>query len=268
VRSADRKGKNALTFDYFQDGTGLVGAVGTIEWNDLRGNYWSPDSVDGGYAQVLFPIPTAYTWQTFIYSPFVEHCELDYVAPTLYVYAPGVASVEVSAGSVSHTLLPDPTAPFLYYQVDLPVAVGQAYDLDPMVGGVDWPDFSLTDLSGAIPNGLVITYPSIDGADPPTVPRQFTVQWNGPYDGDGLLLYLERQRYDGTQWISQESVSCWVQDDGSYALPNLWTDWQSDDGVLFYAGRYNEPSNVLLPYNNARSAVLGTYWTVGFLIAN
>ena len=46
------------------------------------------------------------------------------------------------------------------------------------------------------------------------------------------------------------------------------SDWQSGDGVLMYLGRYHEPASVLLPYNNARSEVLGTYWVVGFLVAN
>lgn len=267
IRSADKKGKNELTFRYFMDGNGLVGAVGTLEWDDLRGGYWDPydpNSVDHGYGQVLLSIPSATTWQTWLFSPVVEHCELDYsTVDPLYVYDPGLSSLTLTSGASVITLPGDAVNPFVFWQSNLLVTPGAAYDLAPTAGNPAWPEFSVPGMSGQVPTGLTITSPSLDGSTPARTSRQFTVQWDGPF-GDGVLLYLERQRGGATQ----EVVTCWVQDDGSFALPNLWTDWQTDDGVLFYAGRYNEPSNVLLPYNNARSNVLGIFWTVGYLLAN
>jgi hypothetical protein len=151
------------------------------------------------------------------------------------------------------------------------MSLGTSYDLEPVNGGPTWPDVSLSNLSGEIPSALTLTSPNIDGDTPPRVARQIDLAWNGPYDGEGMLLYLQRQRYDSTMaaWIPQgDEVTCWITDDGSFTVPSLWSDWQTSDGVLMYFGRYHEPGSVVLPYNNARSAVIGTYWVVGYLYAN
>jgi hypothetical protein len=262
-----------LEFQFFQDGAGKIGAIGSIEWNDLRGTYWDAASVDVGVAQVMFTLPTDMGWPELIYSPVIEHCELNYVpADTVYVYDPGLPSIDVTAGATVHTLPSDPTYPYVFFDAGIDVAEGWAYDLEPMSGNATWPDFALSELTGELPSSLDITFPPLDGTTPARVARQFTLQWGPPFDGDGVLVWMVRQRFDDTlptpAWVDQEEVSCWLQDDGSFALPSLWTDWQTDDGILIYVGRYHEPDNVVMPHNNATSAVIGSYWTVGYLLAN
>jgi hypothetical protein len=81
---------------------------------------------------------------------------------------------------------------------------------------------------------------------------------------------MQRMRYDGANFQPQETVSCWLTDDGFHIVPaSSWAAWDtSDDYVYLAVGRANKPQNVILPHNGARSDVMGVYWSVGFLDAD
>jgi len=269
---ATGSGGQGLTFQYYLDGTDQIGAFGTIEWNEIRGSYWASGTVSSGDAEVMFPVPTETSWPELLYAPQIDSCEENYVpANTAYIYDPGLPSIDVSAGSTVHTLPSDADRPFIFFQSGLPVSTGSAYDLEATTGNPEWPGISISHLSGRIPDRVVLTDPDISGATPPYVDPNVALSWNGPYDGDGILVLMDRQRYDENAgaWIDQaDTITCWLADDGSFTVPSLWTDWQTNDGVLLYFGRYREPENTIVPYNNSRSAVVGAYWLVGFLYAN
>ncbi|MEQ1572578.1 MAG: IPT/TIG domain-containing protein, partial [Myxococcota bacterium] len=268
LRAGGALAPSPLEYRYFDDAAGRIGALGMLEWDDLRGNYWDAYSFDRGFAQVMFTYPTDVGWPQLLFSPVIEHCESDYqIDDPVDAYVPGVPAVSLLSGAGALTIPVEAAYPYLYY-AEAPVAPGSDYDLGPMVGGAGWPEFAVANLSGVVPTSMDVTYPPLDGDEPASVDPSYAVQWGGPYDGDGVLLWMQRQRWDGADWIQHEVVTCWVDDDGNFALPNLWTDWQSGDGVLFYIARYREPAGVTLPFNQGDSAVVGAFWTVGFLVAN
>jgi hypothetical protein len=258
-----------LEFMYFEEGAGRIGAIGTVEWNDYRGGYWDTATVDAGFAQVMLSLPTTFQWEEIVYAGLRDTCERDWaLGVTTYVYDPGVATLVLSSGANQLVLPADAVQPYVFFAGDLPVQPGSTYDLQPITGNPNWPDFGVPDLAGTVPTAIAVTTPNIDATAFPIVPSTITLNWSGPFTGDSVLVYMQRMRYDGAAFQPQETVSCWLTDDGAHIVPNMWLDWNTGDDYVYMAvGRASKPQNVILPHNGAFSDVTGVYWSVGFLDA-
>jgi len=63
-----------------------------------------------------------------------------------------------------------------------------------------------------------------------------------------------------------EEVSCVVDDDGSFTIPSsAFAGWSADAQILMLVGRVKEPSGEI-PFNNARSGLVGVQWAAGAMI--
>jgi hypothetical protein len=259
---------DALDFNYYEDATGRIGAIGIVEFGAHRGGYWADTVIDDGWSQVIFTMPTDLGWEHLAYAGGPDRCERDWALDEeIFGYDPELATVELTNGGPPLPLEWDPVA-YGFVSGPLPTEPGAAYDLLPMAGNPDWPAFDVAGLSGTLPTAMDLVSPDIDQDTFASVPESFSLSWQGPYDGDLVLVWMTRQTWDGQAFQAQESVSCWLVDDGAFVVPDLWDDWdESDDYVYFAIGRANRPRGVILPHNNGRSEVLGVYWAVGFLDA-
>ncbi|MEZ4238120.1 MAG: hypothetical protein R3F59_18630 [Myxococcota bacterium] len=260
-----------LDFQYFEDGTGKYGALGTVDWYDYRGGYWDAATVDTGYAQVMLSVPTVNSYAQVSFAGVRDTCERDWsLGVTTYIYDPGVGSITLRDGANQLVLPSVVDQPYIYYGTDLQVQPGNTYDLSPITANPLWPDFGVPQISGTVPSAMVVTSPNIDNGSFPTTPSSITVNWAGPYDGDAVLVRMQRMRWDGNTFQPLERVSCWLTDDGSHIVPaSSWAAWDtSNDYVYMAVGRAYQPQNVILPHNNAQSDVMGVYWSIGFLDAN
>jgi hypothetical protein len=258
---------DALPFRYFEDGSGRIGATGAVEIVTHPGPGWSPDQQDFRRARVLFTQPTDLGWE-HLYAPAVDTCALEHDLDGLIGQSTGLPSISLTDG-IDDLVLPvvDPATAFDFSTQPAALAPGAAFDLLPMVGDPDWPPFEVVELTGAIPEAFSVTAPAIETTAMPVVPPSFPLAWEGPYDGDLVLVSIVRLVYDGdSSWQTFETMSCWARDDGAFVVPDLWTGWSSTDLLLLEVGRANRPDAVL-PHNNARSEVLGVLWVAGFLDA-
>jgi hypothetical protein len=260
-------------YTYWQDGTGLYGMAGTVEWDEYMGGYWTgPTQV--GYADFWFTEPTSLpTWE-LRYSTGMDQCELDYIGPNFNAYLPGSPTLSMSeAGGTAFNVTSDPVDSWYYSAGPLTAAdlkLGAPYTLQPAMGAdPSWPQFTAPDVL-ELPNSMYVTNPVIDAPNAPYINRTFNLQWSGPYTGDYVTLILIHQRWNGAinNWDTLETQTCVLTDDGFFTVPgNQWTSWNASlDGVIIAAGRAMETTGTL-PFNNATSNVLGAYYAIGFGLA-
>ncbi len=271
-----------LRFNSFESASSGFGALGILEWNEPVGDYWADDA-GWGYGQVVFPIGPSPSWTELLYAPAPDSCAREYVGPEVFVYAPNINQIYLEASDAAGTriTLTTPGEDFIYENPDLPsskLVQGADYSLDPMTGDPDWPTWASAETQGfvgTIPAPFSVTSPQLDQANFPETSASFNLAWSGPNNSDAILVLLIRQRwYDAQQaYVTEEVVSCWLNDDGNHAIPNLWSSWlpfdnASDDYdiVITRVGRANLGSSVM-PYNDGSTGVLGTYWVQGALLA-
>ena len=280
VQSEEGASKDPVRFNSFESAQGGFGALGVLEWSHLAGDYWTPESVDWGYSQVVFPIGPAPSWAELLFAPAPETCVRSYTGPTIYVYTPGIDRIFLEASDAAQTRITLTTPvgyDYIYEFMDLPaskVITGADYALDPMTGNPDWPALSAQGLVGTIPSSFNVTDPPLESANFPPVNRSINLAWSGPNNGDAILAVLTRQRWIEAQgtYVVQESISCWLDDDGNHTIPDLWTDWlpfgvnNDYDIVAIDVARVNSGSTTL-EHNDGLSGVLGSYWVRGVGLA-
>jgi hypothetical protein len=145
------------------------------------------------------------------------------------------------------------------------VAPGESYDLEPSGA---WDGLVFDDLT-EVPVGLQIQSPELDVDVPRRVERQFAIEWDRAVPADYVAIVLEKAHVasNGSLTIDQK-VSCAVPDAGSFTVPgSVWRDWNEDDVITVSVGRVFEGSGLVLPHNNATTAVNGIYWVTGALRA-
>ncbi len=270
-------------FQYWEDGAGLNGAVGAVEWYAYVGGYWAdPQPQPYGFGQAFFTTPMSEGFGQAFFSPTLDSCTLNYAGAGVTVYLPDLPHLDLAPpAGATVPLVQDSTPNFEYFYFNSPESLpghnpklaaamlGGHFDLATTTGSPDWPEIDVPHFTGTVPTAPpVVTNPALASTNPPSVNASFTLQWGGT-PADYVAARLTRQRFDGTNWINQEVVTCWFADDGSATVPNLWSSWDSQsDGVQFIVGRYNEPPpSATLPHNGARSQVVGAHWTFGFAIA-
>ncbi len=257
-------GKLKDSFDYYQDGTGLAGAIGSIFWYDYVGNYWGGSSQTDGFAELTLIVPTDFHyWQFFV--PTMDTCQpyggtYSY-SGDLYVYELGVSSLTITPSSGAATTLAWDEAS-LFFTAD-PIASNQYtknawYDLSAPTGG-PLAGMGVEDVLRAGGN-VTVTQPAIQGNNPPDIYRNQSVRWTAG-DADWIIIYM--LMLDATQTSIEQGIICVVSDDGVFDVNSSeFTSWTTGRQVNILFTPVRETTTIL-PHNNAESRVAGMYQMVG-----
>lgn len=252
-------------FTYYADGTGLAGVIGTMTWVDIVGSYWADPPIDEGYSWFFFNTPLEFDWGE-IYASGLDQCQSEYTwSGTIEdVYDPGsgaTATVGAGAKSIDYT----------WNRTDVQfdagtlsasgLTFGGDYDLTGFAPTSDLPAFTMSDLV-SMPQAFSVSAPRVDSDVPPQVSEGFSLAWTHPDAADGVLVQLQLRGSNGTS--VQESVSCWLRDDGAHNVPaNVWnTQWAAGRQLDIFVTRYTAGSGTV-PFNNADSAMAGEYIVYG-----
>lgn len=268
-----------LAFRYFTSAEGGVGAVGLVARYIHVGGYWPAGVDDFASAEVWFPVGPALTYPVWRISPTIDSCSASYVPAPVDTYATGLSELTLHAKDDAGTrvVLPadGPGRHFSLLEAPLTdVPSGLPADLESTAASsTDWPALAVPEFVGEVGPGFVVTQPAIMGVTIPQVTRSFTLRWGGPYEGE-VLLTLVRKRWNPSLETDevQELVTCWLEDDGEHAVPDLWTEWapfpaNPYDTVDLVIGRISPPPAVL-PHNRGASGVLGGTFIIGSAVAD
>lgn len=275
VRTETGEGEMTEAFNYWLDGSGRMGTYGSLSHTRYLGTYWCirepcETSADLGTPEpqagaiIAFLEPSGLEWWEN-WAPAFNQCRSDY-EPTLSAtaYNPGVTSMTLRRSSTTGAInlqRGSGETPDFYYvttgNITSGFANGTSYSIESR-GGENWPAF---EMPGAVstPDMFSIFSPVVNSSTLPTVRRSnFRVEWTGG-DGDYVVILAERFGTTG----SLELVSCVVDDNGAFTIPSTaWSGWSVDNQVRLQVGRVKEPTGVV-PFNNARSGVVGVQWVVG-----
>jgi IPT/TIG domain len=261
VATDDGSGSLTSGFQYLTDGTGLAGAMGTVEWVHYNGSYWDGGTTDYGSAYIIFTEPTDAHWWD-IYAP-LDSCEDE-----SYEFSGDIYAIDQSVSSI--TLTPSTGSAITatwdanyYGYLDDTLANNQfsqngSYDLGTVTGDY-YPPFSV---SGFVktPTSFSVSTPAISGTTPPNITRSQTINWTAG-SADRVLIMMGLVNSAGTDY--DQFIYCVATDDGAFAVPSsTWTSWPSDRQVNIWVGKAME-SGALLDFNNSESRVLGIYWNFG-----
>jgi hypothetical protein len=264
-------GSGGLTggFYYIQDGAGLAGVIGAMEWYDIVGSYWSGTPRDFGFSNFFFAVPVDFQYWQF-YSSALDTCVSSYspTLPDIYYYDFEVAAATLTApdgGTLRYTW----DATYAYYDAG-DLANGDfdqnaSYDLATLTP-TDFPAFDAPDIVRT-PGSFTVGSPAIGGSTPPPVNRNsFSLMWTGS-GGDYMLAYLGRDLHEQPSGSGNfeytELVTCALRDDGSFTVPStVWTGWAANTQMDVLLGRVTLGTGTV-PFNNADSQFAGIYWVYG-----
>ena len=243
---------------YFEDGTGLAGTLGAIEWYELQGTYWTEDSSDFGSAWwgLVEPADLHY-WSLFGVEE--DSCVAGAEFPSLRFMDTGLAttSLQVDGLDIELEALEDRTFDSLLEVGEFQERATYGVELS----GGELPDFAIEELArtGA---AFDLYEPYVFGSAPPELRKnELDIEW-GQADADRMIIWVERYDEDLEEII--ETVACVARDDGSFKVPgSAWSeDWDYDQWLYIYVGAVREDGGTV-PINNADSRVAGVYWLLG-----
>lgn len=260
VEVEDGEGSLDEALRIYQDGTGLAGTMGALEWYELQGNFWTEESQDFGSAWwgMIQPEDMHY-WSLFGVQD--NKCISNPQFPQLQVIATGADEVVLESEQTSVTLVAaddeifDATLRSQDYVEWADYAV-------PSLAGAELPEFGIDRLA-ATPGAFDLYTPDFSTAKPPSLSQdELVFEW-GEVDADRVIIQVERRAKNDIEDI-QETVVCVVDNDGSFEIPSdAWdASWQSDEWLYLYVGAVREDGGII-PLNNSESRVAGIYWLLG-----
>lgn len=256
VRGAAGEGSLETGFVYWQDGAGLDGTLGVVQFTEQVGSYWSDaGGTTYGSATMYFVAPTAVEWWE-LFAPSLDTCrnEASYTfGGSVSIYDPGVSSVQLT-GSRSFSLYWD--AVDGNYSVDTlstsEWAANASYDLQPMTGG-GFPEVAVGSMV-TTPATPTLYTPAITGSSVVGMSPNPTFSWAAT-GSDWILITLGMWPSAGTGY--QEVVHCVVRDDGSFRVDTgQFSQWPYDRQIDVYFGVARKASGTL-PWNGSQSGMVG-----------
>lgn len=250
-------------FYYVEDATGQTGAIGLIYWIHVVGTgFGSPPPADVGSAFFSFTSPTNVEYYR-LWSPTMDTCTSGYTSSaSYYIYDFGVDTTSW-AGSNGSTINFAWDAAYGDYTVasinNSQFAQGGSYDQANMAPA-DFPAFSMPDIAET-PSSFSVTTPNIAASSLPAVSKSaFSLGWGG-VPGDYMLVELDLYNSAGDAIV--ESVTCALNDDGSFNVPSsVWRSWATNRALVVLMARVTL-SSAKVPYNNGNSEVAGAYFVEG-----
>lgn len=262
-------GTAALTdgFTYYADGTGKIGLVGNVTWEEQVGDYWGVAAFNAGRVSLMPVEPTEFSW-TDLYAPAVDTCvsSLDRDDPAdLAVRDPGEGSVaHLAADTLALDAVWSPRD-LAFVAEDLDDAAmppAQTWDLTGFtLATAAWPAWSAPALI-APPVAFGVITPAIAGATPPRVAESFPLTWTADAPGDAVFVTLGL--YNASASAYQEKVTCWLADDGAFTVPaGLWKGgWAADRQLDLFVSRVIL-GGAPISFDHSEAAVLGEYQVYG-----
>ena len=253
-------------FYYFADGSGQIGAIGSLRYYTLMGSYWqdqygNPVNWEEGDARITFTTPYNIHWWELI-SPTMDSCSPDsYLYSgqlSIYDFQEPIIYLEGSHGG-SFPLFWDASENFYNSSIlsSLQLPTSTVFDLLPFTGTMV--DFSI--------NGIAITStpttiytPDLQGFNPPNISQSQYFSWV-PSGADWVSITVALKDSTGNSYI--EAVNCVAQDDGEFTVQGSWfSQWIPGNQVDVFFGRAIEQTTVL-PHNNAEAKIAGEYILLG-----
>lgn len=248
-------------FRYWPDGTGLIGGIAEVGVLRFKGGYWI-DASPVARASTVFLDPTEAVFERF-FAPGLDQCfVIDLIGQTVsgavsdqQVFGTGAPEVVWRSGGASIVLPPASYDPNIFAPDTITLAslsAGSLWSVE-LRDGFEFPNLTLADAVATDAPGVEVTQPAIGGTNPPTVGRSFQVSWSGTGASSGAFVELYHLTPDGVGGLLvAQYMSCWVDDDGSFVVPDQWARWIQtvDDYLELHVGRsaYRESA---LPHNNA-----------------
>ncbi len=266
VRRGDQVSRLDEAYDYWADGTDLVGVVGSLWYFQRRGDYWAASEVDEAFLhfRMIRPEPEYVYWR--YWSEALDTCSANPPSPyTFTSYDLGATEPELQATLTSATTEATATwdADYGGFVADpFPVRAlytTQSWRLQPVeVEG--FPPFATAELM-VTPGAWEVTAPRIDGSTlSPASITPLTVTWSG----SGAVATLIQVGLMSADDVEMEAeLFCAVTDDGSFEVPAEFTaGWPLGRDVHLLVGRYLAPVGTL-DYTHARAAVYVMDWRYG-----
>jgi len=257
-------GKLDDAFEYFEDGTGMAGAIGSVFWYDYVGNYWGGTTTTEGFAELTFITPMDFHyWEFFV--PTLDTCEpyggTYTYSGNLYVYDFEVSNLTITPSSGTPTSLAwDESS--LFFTTD-PISSNQYtknawYDLeDP--GSGPFQGLVVEDILRA-GGDVIVSEPAIQGNNPPDISSNQSFRWTAG-DADWIIIYM--LMLDASQQNIDQGIICVVSDDGVFDVNSSeFSSWPTGRQVNILFTPVRE-EHALLPHNNAESRIAGMYQMVG-----
>ncbi len=268
--TVEQAGGQALLEDGFRyldldDASGLIGAMGALQWFDHRGSYWAPNIDDYGLMQLWFPGQPDTTHYRDLFAAELDACASDHfdVDSSGGLDLEGASAVVTSTGGGE--LAPVWSGTDRRFEMHIgPGELEESASFDLALSGLwDLPDFTIADLA-ATPAPFLLTSPAIDGGAPLTLGReQLTFLWQA-VEADAVVIYISRLTGDGRETL--EIMSCLAENDGAFTIPTgAWDGWQTGNQLITYVGALRE-SDTTVPLNNGGSSVVGISWNVGVIL--
>jgi len=260
VEVEDGEGSLDEAFRVYQDGTGLAGSLGALEWYELQGSFWTQDSQDFGTAWwgLIEPQDTHY-WSIFGVQD--NNCISNPSFPQLQVIATGADQVVLESEQTSVTLVAAEDEIFDASLLSQDYLEWADYAL-PSLSGTELPEFGIDRLAST-PGSFDLYTPDFSKSTPPSLSAdELVFEW-GEVDAQRIIIQVERRAQSDIEDI-QETVVCVVDNDGSFEIPaDTWAaDWDQDEWLYLYVGAVREDGGII-PLNNSDSRVAGIYWLLG-----
>jgi hypothetical protein len=250
-------------FHFWQDGTGLAGALGVYQWVQIVGGYWTPGGPTGiGFGSVFFMVPQDLHFWDFIAEGTDSCVNSSYTSPTTFdPYDFGTASVAVKNSSGGRTVLNWNAESLGFLNEDLTssdVRSGHSYALEP-ISGADAPEAGTASFIET-PSTFTVSSPALSGASVPYISRGQSFTWAS---GGADMVMIEMFRLNADATAVDETVQCIVWDDGNFTVPaSAWPSWPTGRQINVYVSKMKE-SSATLSYNNSESRMTGFYSVMG-----
>jgi hypothetical protein len=248
------------------DASGLVGAMGALQWFDHVGEYWSSGTRDYGMLQLWIPSAPSATPYRELFASTPDSCVSDGFAVDSSAGLDLQGSAAGITGADGTDLRPAWNPYERRYELDIrsgELGSDAIFDLS-LTGLWDLPDFTVEGFART-PAPFSLSAPAMVGRTPISLERdELDLRWD-EIEAEWVVVYIARLSADGHQQL--EILSCLATNDGAFSVPSeAWSGWQTGNQLYTYVGALRE-AQATVPLNNGDSSVAGISWQVGVILA-
>lgn len=269
VTSTDGSQTAYSAFQFFKDGTGQTGAIGSVYYLTTTGGYWGTSSTTLTGANLTFVEPLPFQWWELSTSSIDSCSGSSYQYPGQFmVYDFGQSSASLSGSSGTMVLPWDSSInQFTSSNVASSLSNNTTYSLNTFTGGMN--GFSVGNIMRSSQASIIYT-PAISGSTVPNISQYQSFSWTS---SGADWVHIRLARLDPITLNYDEEINCIALDDGSFMIDgSLWSNWPTTtydaNGNLvgvqidIYFTRVVEQIS-LLPHNNSFARTVGEYTLVG-----
>ena len=269
INTSDGSQTAFAAFQFFADGSGQTGAIGSVTYITSTGDYWGSTVVELSGSNLTFVTPTQFQWWEFNATSMDTCTNSSYQYPGVFtVYDFGQSSVSLSGNAGVFTLPWDASTNFFMQEnITSSLSNNTTYSLNSLSG--EMAGFSVPNIMRSSQSSIVYT-PAISGTTVPSISQYQSFSWS-PSGADWIHIRLAR--LDPVTLNYTDEVNCIALDDGSFMIDgSQWGSWPTttydSNGNLInvqidiYFTRVVEQLSIL-PHNNSYARVVGEYTLIG-----